>query len=47
MTEFYVIEWFVGTIVECSEYCTLLDAVGGLCVVRNSTENLHNQSQTK
>jgi len=38
--ECYVIDCFVGTIAEWSEYCALLDAVGRLRVVRNSTENL-------
>jgi len=36
----YVIDRFIGMIAEWSEYCTLLDTVGGLCVVRKSTENL-------
>jgi len=31
----------MGTIAEWFEYCTLLDAVGGLCILRKSTENLH------
>jgi len=35
-----VIDKFIGMIAEGSEYCTLHDAVGGLRVVRNSTENL-------
>jgi len=30
----------MGAIAEWSEYCALLDAVGGLRVVRNSTDNL-------
>jgi len=30
----------MGTIVEWYEYCALLDAVGGLCMLRKSTENL-------
>jgi len=40
-SECYVIDWFIGTIAEWSEYCTLLDAFKGLCIVRNNTENLH------
>jgi len=38
----YVIDRFIGTVAEWSEYCALLDgdAVGVLRVVRNSTENL-------
>jgi len=36
----YIIDRFIGTIAEWSEYCALLSAVRGLCVVRNSTENL-------
>ena len=39
-SECYVIDRFIGTIAEWSEYCALFDAVEGLCVVRNSTENL-------
>jgi len=39
-SECYVIDRFIGVIAEWSEYCALLDAVGGLGVVRNSTENL-------
>jgi len=30
----------MGTIVEWYEYCALLDAVGGLHILRKSTENL-------
>jgi len=37
-SECYVIDQFIGTIAEWSEYCALLDAVGDLRVVRNSTE---------
>jgi len=40
-SERYIIDRFTGTIAEWSEYCALLDAVGGLRIVRNSTENLH------
>jgi len=40
VSECYVIEWIMGTIVEWYEYCALLDAVGGLCMLRKSTENL-------
>jgi len=36
----YVIDWFIGTFVDWSEYCALLDAVKELHVARNSTENL-------
>jgi len=36
----YVTDWFIGTIAEWSQYCALLDAVGKLHVIRNSTENL-------
>jgi len=36
----YIIQWFVGTIVEWYEYCALLDAVGGLHILRKRTENL-------
>jgi len=41
-SECHVIDQFIGTIAEWSEYCALLDgdAVGGLRVVTNSTENL-------
>ena len=39
-SECYVIDRLIATIAEWSEYCTLLDAVGELCIVRNSTENL-------
>jgi len=38
---YYVTERFMGTIVEWYEYCTLLDAVGELRILRKSTENLH------
>jgi len=39
----YIIDRFIGTIAKwsLSVYCALLDAVGGLRVIRNSTENLH------
>jgi len=37
---YYIIDRYIRTIAEWSEYCALLDAVGGLCVIRNSTENL-------
>jgi len=40
-SECSIIDWFIGTIVEWSKYCALLDAVGRLRVIRNSTENLH------
>jgi len=36
----YVIDWFIWVIVECSEYCTLLNAVRELRVIRNNIENL-------
>jgi len=36
----YVIEQYIGTIAEWSEYCAQLDAVRGLRNVRKSTENL-------
>jgi len=39
-SECYVIHHFIGTIVVCSEYCALLDAVRRLRIERNSTENL-------
>jgi len=39
-SESYVIHWFIDMTAEWSEYCILLDAVGVLHVVRNSTENL-------
>ena len=39
-SECYVTDRFIAMIAERSEYCALLDAVGGLRVVRNSTENL-------
>jgi len=35
-----VIDRFIGIIAEWSKYCALLDAVGELRIVRNSTENL-------
>jgi len=38
--ECYVIDRFLGTFAEWSEYCALVDAVAGLRVVRTSTENL-------
>jgi len=41
VSECYIIERFMGTIVEWYEYCALLDAVGGLRILRKSTENLH------
>jgi len=34
VSECYVIEQFVGTIVEWYEYCALLDAVRGLHILR-------------
>jgi len=37
----YIIDRFIGIIAKGSEYCALLDAVGGLRVLWNSTENLH------
>jgi len=40
MNECYIIERFMGTIVEWYEYCAWLDAVGGLRILRKSTENL-------
>jgi len=40
-SECHIIDRLIGTIAQWSEYCTLLDAVGGLCVAKNSTENLH------
>jgi len=40
VSECYVIERFMGTIVEWYEYCALLDAVGGLRILSKSTENL-------
>jgi len=36
----YIIEWFMGTIVEWYEYCALLEAVGRLRILRKSAENL-------
>jgi len=39
LSECYVIGLFVGTIAEWTEYCTLLDVVGGLHVITNSKEN--------
>jgi len=39
-SEYYVIDRFIGTIAERSEFCPLLDAVGALLVVSNSIENL-------
>jgi len=39
-SERYVIDQFVETIAEWSEYCALLDAVRKLDVVRNSIKNL-------
>jgi len=39
-SECYVIDRFIGTIAEWSEYCILLNAVGGQHVIRSSTENL-------
>jgi len=35
-SEYYIIERFIGTIVERSEYWPLIDAVRRLLVVRNS-----------
>jgi len=37
----YIVDRFIGTIAECSEYFTPLDAVGRQPIVRNSTEDLH------
>jgi len=39
-SECYVIGRYIGTIAEWSEFCTLIDVVGRLRVIRNSTENL-------
>jgi len=39
-SECCIIDRFIGTILEWSEHCILLNAVGGLRVIRNSTENL-------
>jgi len=36
----YVVDRFIETIAGWSEDCALLDAVGGLRIVRKSTENL-------
>jgi len=33
VSECYVIEWFIGTIVEWHEYCALLDAVRVMHVI--------------
>jgi len=38
--KFYVIGWFIGTIAEWSKYCTLVDPVEGLHVIKNGTKNL-------
>jgi len=35
-SECYVKKLFIRTIAEWSEYCALLDAVGELCIIRNS-----------
>jgi len=40
-SECYVIDQFIWTIAEWSEYCAWLEAVEGLHVVGNSTDNLH------
>jgi len=40
VSECYVIDRFMGTIVEWYEYCPLLDAIEGLHILRKSTENL-------
>jgi len=40
VSECYVIERLMGTIVQWYEYCALLNAVGGLRILRKSTENL-------
>jgi len=40
VSECYVIERFMGTIVEWYEYCGLLDAVWWLRILRKSVENL-------
>jgi len=40
-SECYVVEQLIGTIAEWSVHDALLDAVGRLRAVRNSTENLH------
>jgi len=37
-SECHIIDRLIGTIAQWSEYCTLLDAVGGLCVAKNSRE---------
>jgi len=39
-SECYVIERFIGTIAQRSDFFALLDVVGGLRVVRNRTKNL-------
>jgi len=39
-SESYVINRFIWTIAEWSEYCALIDAVRELRAVRKSTENL-------
>jgi len=36
----HIINCFIGMIDEWPEYCALLDAVRGLYIIRNSTENL-------
>jgi len=40
VSECYVIERFMGIIVEWFEYCALFAAVGGLRILRKITENL-------
>ena len=45
-SECYVIDRLFGTIAEWSAYCAVLDAVGGLCVVTNSTKNFALINQT-
>jgi len=39
VSECYVIERFMETIVEWYEYCPLLDAIRGLRILRKSKEN--------
>jgi len=38
--ECYIIERFMGTIVEWHVYGVLVDAIGGMPILRQSTQNL-------
>jgi len=41
VSECDIIDQFISTFVEWSKQCAILDAVRGLRIIRNRTENLH------